>query len=87
MGSCTATVCITIILNVFSPGTSEELFNLQHAKAQNVFERSFGVIKQQFKILIILPEYSRNVQAQLVPMLAGNRVYDMSRERGSQCET
>ena len=54
----------------FSPATHEELFNLQHAKAWNVIERSLGVIKQQFKILIILPEYSRDVQAWLFPVLA-----------------
>lgn len=42
--------------NFYSSATCEELFNLWHAKAQNFIERSFGVIKWQFKILVILPE-------------------------------
>ena len=58
------------LLTFFSSATHEELFNLWHAKAQNVIERSFGVIKQQFKILIIPPEYSGGVQAWLFPALA-----------------
>ena len=32
-------------INFFSPATCEELFNLQHAKAQNVIKRLFGVLK------------------------------------------
>ena len=45
------------------------MFNLQHTRAQNVIERAFGVIKQCFKILIIPPEYSMDVQAQVFPAL------------------
>ena len=41
-----------------------------HAKAWNIIERSFWAIKQQLQILVILPEYSRDVQAQLFPTLA-----------------
>ena len=33
------------LLFFFSPATHEELFNLWHAKAQNVIERLFGEIK------------------------------------------
>ena len=55
--------------NFYSSATCEELFNLWHAKAQNFIERSFGVIKWQFKILVILPEYSRDVQAWLFSAL------------------
>ena len=64
-------VYITFIFysNFYSSATCEELFNLQHAKVQNVIERSFGIIKWQFKILVILPEYSRDVQAWLFPAL------------------
>ena len=57
------TIFYYFLLIVFSPAKCEELFNLRHAKAQNVIERSFGVIKRWFKILIIPPEYSRDVQA------------------------
>jgi DDE superfamily endonuclease len=33
------------------PKTKEELFNLRHAQARNVVERTFGVFKSRFKIL------------------------------------
>jgi hypothetical protein len=53
-------------LNVISrPKTREELFNLRHASARNVIERIFGVIKKKFRILLIAPQYSLQVQAQL----------------------
>ena len=57
------------LFKFYSSATCKELFNFQHAKAQNVIERSFGVIKWQFKILVILPEYSRDVQAWLFSAL------------------
>ena len=53
------------LLNFYSPATCEELFNFQHPKAQNVIERSFGVVKWWFKFLVIPAEYSRDVQAWL----------------------
>ena len=53
-----------------SPSNPEELFNLQHASAQNVIERIFGVIKQCFKILVIPPEYTLDVQARVFPACA-----------------
>lgn len=43
----------------------EELFNLRHAQARNVIERIFGVLKRRFRILLIPPEYSVKVQAQI----------------------
>ena len=49
-------------LTLYRPATQEELFNLQHARAWNVIERAFGVIKWCFKILGIPPEYSMDVQ-------------------------
>jgi hypothetical protein len=33
------------------PRTPRELFNLRHAKARNIVERMFGVIKRRFKLL------------------------------------
>ena len=47
------------------PVNKEELFNLRHAQARNVIERIFGVLKRRFRILVIPPEYSYKVQAQI----------------------
>lgn len=49
----------------FRPANKEELFNLQHVQARNVIECIFGVLKRRFRILIIPPEYSVKVQAQI----------------------
>jgi hypothetical protein len=49
----------------FRPANKEELFNLRHAQARNVIEHIFGVLKRRFRILIIPPEYSVKVQAQI----------------------
>jgi hypothetical protein len=38
---------------------------LQHAQAQNVIERIFGVLKHCFHILLLGPEYQYSVQAQI----------------------
>ena len=62
------------------PETHEELFNLQHASAQNVIERVFGVIKQHFKILIIPPEYSLDIQARVFPALAAIHNYILEKD-------
>ncbi|OCH87605.1 hypothetical protein OBBRIDRAFT_735850, partial [Obba rivulosa] len=35
----------------------EELFNLRHAKARNVIERIFGVLKCRFKVLMLCTEF------------------------------
>lgn len=43
----------------------EELFNLCHSSAWNVTERIFGVLKQRFWMLLIAPEYSLKIQAQI----------------------
>ena len=55
---------------LYRPATWEELFNLWRARAQNIIERAFGVIKWHFKILVIPPEYSMDVQAKVFPALA-----------------
>jgi len=50
-------------LSFSRPANKEELFNLRHASARNVIERIFGVIKRRFRILLLPPEYSIEVQA------------------------
>jgi hypothetical protein len=54
----------------FRPANKKELFNLRHAQARNVIERIFGVLKRRFRILVIPPEYSVKVQAQIPSALS-----------------
>jgi hypothetical protein len=42
------------------PIDREELFNLRHAQARNCIERIFGVVKKQFRILLLAPEYKKD---------------------------
>jgi hypothetical protein len=48
-----------------SPENKEELFNLRHASARNVIERIFGILKRRFRILVLPPEYSMEIQARI----------------------
>jgi hypothetical protein len=68
----------------FSPVNKEELFNLRHAQARNVIERIFGVLKRRFRILVIPPEYSVKVQAQIPSALCAIhnfiRIHDSTEE-------
>jgi hypothetical protein len=48
------------------PETYQELFNLRHSSLRNAIERIFGVAKRKFKVLKSVPEYSVEVQTQLV---------------------
>ena len=50
---------------IYRPRNKEELFNLQHASACNVIERIFGVLKRRFRILLLAPEYSLQIQARI----------------------
>ncbi|KXN92868.1 hypothetical protein AN958_07065, partial [Leucoagaricus sp. SymC.cos] len=64
----------------YSPQDREELFNLRHAQARNVIERIFGVLKHRFRILLIGPEYSPQIQSYIPTALAAIhnfiRIYD-----------
>ena len=48
-----------------SPQTKEELFNLHHASARNVVERILGILKHWFRILLLAPEFSLEVQSKI----------------------
>jgi hypothetical protein len=52
------------------PQDYKELFNYRHAQLRNVIERTFGVLKKRFKILVTAQEYSLEDQARLVSALA-----------------
>jgi len=56
---------IKIYLLFISPVNKEEIFNLRHAQARNIIERIFGVLKNRFRILLIGPGYSVEVQAKI----------------------
>ena len=47
------------------PQNKHELFNLRHASLQNAIERIFGVLKRQFQILLLAPEYDLEIQAKI----------------------
>jgi hypothetical protein len=53
-----------------SPHNPKELFNLHHSSACNVIERIFGILKRQFQILWLPPEYNMSIQARIPPALA-----------------
>jgi hypothetical protein len=57
-------------LNKSRPQNKEELFNLRHSSARNAIEHIFGVLKRRFRILLLAPEYSLEVQARIPAALA-----------------
>jgi hypothetical protein len=56
--------------NYARPQNKYELFNLRHAQAQNVIECIFGVLKNRFRILLLAPQYSVEIQSQIPAALA-----------------
>ena len=52
------------------PVNPQELYNLRHAQARNVVERIFSVVKKKWFILTHPPEYTTEIQAQILPALA-----------------
>jgi hypothetical protein len=52
------------------PQNKEELFNLRHASLRNVIERTFGILKQRFRILLLAPEYHLKLQIRIPLALA-----------------
>ena len=52
------------------PKNKEELFNLCHSSAHNIIKQIFGVLKHCFRILLLVPEYNLEIQAQILAALA-----------------
>jgi hypothetical protein len=44
----------------------KELFNHAHSSLRNVIERSFGVLKMKWRILLKIPRYSMEKQAKII---------------------
>ncbi|EEB88367.1 hypothetical protein MPER_13833 [Moniliophthora perniciosa FA553] len=51
---------------MYRPVNKEELFNLRHAKARNVVEHIFGVLKKRWGVLTNPLRYNMDVQARVV---------------------
>jgi len=48
------------------PQGMKETFNHAHAKVRNVIERSFGVLKMKFRILLNMPSFPEKKQARII---------------------
>ncbi|KIK14942.1 hypothetical protein PISMIDRAFT_116082, partial [Pisolithus microcarpus 441] len=72
----------------YRPANKEELFNLQHASAQNVVKHIFGVIKHHFRILLLPLEHPIEIQA-LIPValcMVYNIIRSLNKESDSNSE-
>ncbi|KIK74232.1 hypothetical protein PAXRUDRAFT_92290, partial [Paxillus rubicundulus Ve08.2h10] len=49
------------------PANASELFNECHAELCNVVKCIIGVVKHQFCILVVLPEYGMDIQVHIPP--------------------
>lgn len=49
-----------------TPQNYKEFFNLKHAKARNVIERAFGILKSRFALLRSHAYYSIDVQNEII---------------------
>ena len=56
--------------NAGGPRNAKELFNLKHSSLRNVVERSFGVVKKRFPILVVMPSFNFHYQCELVSCCA-----------------
>jgi DDE superfamily endonuclease len=90
MGSRKRQVCYDIyflelyLYKNYRPLNKEELFNLRHASARNVIERIFGVLKHRFRILLLAPEYSLEIQARIPAALCAIHNFIRTYETGEE---
>ena len=57
---------ITEFQNAPEPEGKEEVFNYAHSSLRNVIERSFGVLKQKWRILKYVPCYPCEIQTHII---------------------
>jgi hypothetical protein len=57
---------ITEFTNAGQPIGLKELFNHAHSSLRNVIERSFGVLKMKWRILLKMPSYSVEKQSKII---------------------
>jgi hypothetical protein len=57
---------ITEWQNARQPIGSKEVFNYAHSSLWNVIERSFGVLKMKWRILLSLPSFSLEKQSKII---------------------
>ena len=48
------------------PRVMKETFNHAHARVRNVIERSFGVLKMKFRILLNMPRFPEDKQSRIL---------------------
>jgi hypothetical protein len=90
MGPCQCQVWYTIFFGIiylydnYRPVNKEELFNLRHASLCNVVERIFGVLKRRFRILLLPPEYSLDIQARIPVALSAIHNFICTHEPGEE---
>lgn len=48
------------------PSGKKEVFNFVHSSLRNVIERSFGVLKMKWRILLDVPSYPMRKQSQII---------------------
>ena len=61
----------SVILTIhLSPLNCKELFNLCHTSARNIIEHIFGILKQQFRILLLPTKFPLHVQARIPTALS-----------------
>ena len=49
-----------------TPVGFKEVFNNAHSSLRNVIERSFGILKMKWRILLKMPKYSVNKQSKII---------------------
>jgi hypothetical protein len=60
------------------PRGKKEVFNFVHSSLRNVIERSFGVLKMKWRILLDLPSYPMRKQTKII--LACKALHNFIRE-------
>lgn len=60
------------------PRGKKEVFNYLHSSLRNVIERSFGVLKMKWRMLLDLPSYPLNKQSKII--LASMALHNFIRE-------